>query len=63
MTKEQREKIYEANEVLGLAMEDLLGKAEELESVGLEKEGEALREIVGIIDNLQLMNVVLKENE
>lgn len=33
------------------AMGDLIGQAIDLESVGLDKQGEALREVVGHIEN------------
>lgn len=33
------------------AMEDLIGHAGDLESVGLDKEGDALREVAGQIEN------------
>ena len=33
------------------AMEDMIGRAGDLESVGLDKEGDALREVAGQIEN------------
>lgn len=41
----------ETIEACHTAMEDLIGHAGDLESVGLVKEGDALREVAGHIEN------------
>lgn len=43
--------LQETFECCHLAMEDLLGHASDLESVGFARDGEDLRELIGQIEN------------
>ena len=44
--------LQETFECLGLAMDDLIGHASDLESVGFARDGDEIREIVGQIENV-----------
>lgn len=52
MTKQKQLVLQETFECASLAMEDLIGHASNLESVGLVADGENVRELAGQIENL-----------